>query len=111
MKGVFLLEKCSCYHTQAQTKWSDYGFTSTTIYQGVCWGTKECEPCSCDGDKLKCDFYDYIRERAYNELKNQTYNKIIRCKDCKVPHNKYTGCPKLNGLVTFPDFYCGFAED
>ena len=27
-----------------------------------------------------------------------------------VPHNKYTGCPKLNGLVTPPDFYCPFGE-
>lgn len=25
-----------------------------------------------------------------------------------VPHNKYTGCPKLNDLVTPPDFYCAF---
>lgn len=35
---------------------------------------------------------------------------VVRCKDCAVPHNKYTGCPKLNGLVTPPDFYCPFGE-
>lgn len=35
---------------------------------------------------------------------------IVRCKDCAVPHNKWTGCPKLNGLVTPHDFYCSFAE-
>ena len=58
---------CECYHLQAQSKWSGYGATSTTVYQGICWGTKECEPCSCDGDELKCDFYDYIRERAEKE--------------------------------------------
>ena len=34
--------------------------------------------------------------------------EIVRCKDCDVPHNKWTGCPKLNGLVTPPDFYCAF---
>ena len=67
MKGVFLLEICKCYHTQAQTKRSDYGLSFTTTYHGVCWGTKECEPCSCNGDELKCDFYDYIRERAEKE--------------------------------------------
>ena len=22
----------------------------------VCWGTKECEECSCDGDERKCNF-------------------------------------------------------
>ena len=36
--------------------------------------------------------------------------KVVRCTDCAVPHNKYTGCPKLNGLVTPPDFYCPFGE-
>lgn len=36
--------------------------------------------------------------------------QVVRCKDCAVPHNKYTGCPKLNGLVTPPDFYCPFGE-
>lgn len=35
---------------------------------------------------------------------------VVRCKNCAVPHNKYTGCPKLNGLVTPPDFYCPFGE-
>ena len=36
--------------------------------------------------------------------------EVVRCKDCAVPHNKYTGCPKLNGLATPPDFYCPFGE-
>lgn len=35
---------------------------------------------------------------------------VVRCKNCAVPRNKYTGCPKLNGLVTPPDFYCPFGE-
>ena len=35
---------------------------------------------------------------------------VVRCRDCAVPHNKYTGCPELNGLVTTPDFYCPFGE-
>lgn len=49
--------------------------------------------------------YHYLTGGA--ELKNK---EIIRCRDCDVPHNKWTGCPKLNGLVTPPDFYCAFAE-
>lgn len=36
--------------------------------------------------------------------------EIVRCVDCAVPHNKYTGCPELNGLVTPPDFYCPFGK-
>ena len=36
--------------------------------------------------------------------------EVVRCKDCVVPHNQWTGCPKLNGLVTPPDFYCNYGE-
>ena len=35
---------------------------------------------------------------------------VVRCKDCVVPHNKWTGCPKLNGLVTSSEFYCSYGE-
>lgn len=35
---------------------------------------------------------------------------VVYCKDCTVPHNKWTGCPKLGGLVTEPDFFCAFGE-
>ena len=37
-----------------------------------------------------------------------TIDPVIRCRDCAVPHNKWTGCPKLNGLVPPDDFYCAF---
>lgn len=36
--------------------------------------------------------------------------EVVRCKDCSIPHNKWTGCPKLNGLVPPPDFYCAYGE-
>lgn len=36
--------------------------------------------------------------------------EVVRCRDCVVPHNKYTGCQKLNGMVTTPDFYCKYGE-
>ena len=36
--------------------------------------------------------------------------RVVRCNNCAVPHNRWTGCPKLNGLVTDPDFYCIYAE-
>lgn len=35
---------------------------------------------------------------------------VVRCKYCTVPHNSWTGCPKLNGLVPPPDFYCAYGE-
>lgn len=36
--------------------------------------------------------------------------EVVRCRECAIPHNKYTGCPKLNGMVTPPDFYCPYGE-
>ena len=61
---------------------------------------------------------DLISMRGLSELNKLIANcsqaidsvEIVRCKYCAVPHNKYTGCPKLNGLVTPPDFYCPFGE-
>lgn len=56
--------------------------------------------------------YNAIDKLAeYEDLKEQgKMTKVIRCKDCDVPHNKYTGCPKLGGLVTPTDFYCAFGR-
>ncbi len=36
--------------------------------------------------------------------------KVVRCKDCAVPHNKWTGCPKLNGLIPPPNHFCSYGE-
>lgn len=36
--------------------------------------------------------------------------EVVRCKDCAVPHNKWTGCPNLNGLIPPPDFFCARGE-
>ena len=36
--------------------------------------------------------------------------EVVRCNNCAVPHNRWTGCPKLNGLVTSPEFYCSCGE-
>ena len=51
---------CKCYH-------ADKNLLGEI---GVCWGTKECEACSCNGDEAKCDFYDYVRKRARKTITN-----------------------------------------
>ena len=38
------MEKCKCWH------------------YGTCWGTRECEECTCDGDTTKCNFYPEKRK-------------------------------------------------
>ena len=54
-----------------------------------------------------------LEEKVAERLYNAGYRKqveVVRCADCAVSHNKWTGCPKLGGLVTTPDFYCAFAR-
>ena len=55
--------------------------------------------------EIKQDFADMISNAPTVDAA-----EVVRCKDCAVPHNKYTGRPMLNGLVTPPDFYCPFGE-
>ena len=57
---------CKCYHAERN-------FVRKI---GVCWGTKEREACSCGGDAAKCDFYDYVRERAKKPPTN--YDLLIQ---------------------------------
>ena len=48
--------------------------------------------------------------KIINQFPSINAVEVVRGRDCAVPHNKYTGCPELNGLVTPPDFYCPFGE-
>ena len=74
-----------------------------------------------DADAAKLTANDYAMFRCQlgglvdvveflNDMPTVDAVSVVRCKDCAVPHNKYTGCPELNGLVTPPDFYCPFGE-
>lgn len=51
-------KKCACWHEKSDL----WQFGS-----GCCWGTKECDPCDCGGDRSKCDFFPEIREKAAQE--------------------------------------------
>ena len=60
-----------------------------------------------------CTSLKYTRkliEAGYAKQPTSDVVRVVRCKDCVVPHNQWTGCPKLNGLVTSPDFYCSYGE-
>lgn len=45
-------EKCKCWH---EGNWFLKGYDT-------CWGTREQEPCTCKGDRSKCDFYEHVRK-------------------------------------------------
>ena len=62
--------------------------------------------------KLREEFWkdrcDYMAVRVTNIMNIPAADvvEVVRCKDCNVPHNKWLGCPHLNGLIPPPDFYC-----
>lgn len=66
------MDKCKCYHTQNKRNYLYDVYSGNCINWkditiGVCWGTKECEECFCNGDRTKCDFYPEVRLKAQKE--------------------------------------------
>lgn len=53
--------KCDCYHERIKYEYTYNQYTGERIRNevdtGVCYGTFECEECTCGGDERKCDFY------------------------------------------------------
>jgi hypothetical protein len=56
--------KCDCYHTETKIVFWAPDEAPIGITTSSCWGTKEREECSCDGDKTRCNFYPEVREKA-----------------------------------------------
>ena len=50
------------------------------------------------------EFLDLINDAYVDE----DVVEVVRCKDCDVPHNRWTGCPNLNGMIPPPEFFCAF---
>lgn len=74
------MDKCSCYHEREDTKYltefekgvyfANTGKLVDSMKEvvGVCWGTKECERCKCNGDESKCDFYPEKKKKENSIL-------------------------------------------
>lgn len=64
-------------------------------------------------DKETNTKYEYDKEGYILLIQNAPKAdvvEVVRCKDCAVPHNEWTGCPYLNGLIPSADFYCACGE-
>ena len=76
------MNKCECYRTRTERRYfSDYekGCAAAQgkllpdyedICKGVCFGSREVDYCSCDGDISKCDFYENVRKEARAEVQS-----------------------------------------
>ena len=81
IKGVIKIMICDSFHR-------------TPSGETVCWGTKECEKCYCEGNKSNCTFYPEKRKpdtlnTAEMWLKAQTDGKTYQSGD--VLYSKKTG--------------------
>ena len=63
--------KCDCHHKKTYTRCD--GLKDFIRYE--CWGTKERDECSCGGDRIKCDFYPEVREKALREREDNKVRK------------------------------------
>ena len=73
------MNKCECYRTRTERRYfSDYekGCAAAQgkllpdyedICKGVCFGSREVDYGSCDGNISKCDFYENVRKEARAE--------------------------------------------
>ena len=70
------MDKCDKYHLY--DKWViTYNPVSgapirNTRPVGVCWGTKEQDECSCEGNRCDCDFYETVRVKAKQEKREES---------------------------------------
>jgi hypothetical protein len=69
------------------------------IEVGICYGTKECEECSCGGNENRCDFYPEVRRRAkkINTEKEKLINSIVSYIEKEENWNRLKDCWLVNG--------------
>ena len=83
---------CNYYHLECKT-YNDFVNSNGGPLYSTCWGTRECEECFCDGDRLKCDFYPEVREEARRKIEKLTEwigkegSTILTCKNCGWEHD------------------------
>lgn len=105
------MNKCDCYHIQPTIKYKYNPITGDpilfTAQEGVCWGTKEMEICSCGGDRTKCDFYPNVRERALEEMEPEfmepEFGEWISVKD-RLPEKDGEYLCIIEGSICIFDF-------
>jgi hypothetical protein len=62
------MNKCKCYETVQRLRYVTFDGEHHYETDGVCNGTKERDVCGCNGDRINCSFYPYIREEARREI-------------------------------------------
>lgn len=96
------MKKCECYHEVIREIYNHYLNRTLTAKEGECWGTKERDICSCQGDKCKCDFYPEVRITAREETRREQKDNKLKC--IKESLKFYLDTHEENGVVYIPKF-------
>lgn len=97
---------CECYTTITKFR-PIYHVRSGKIieYQeekiGICYGTKDREECLCEGDCMKCDFYDEVRAKANREHAKQVNSTVTTYFAKEAQKSKLTPIGVLNFYRNF----------
>lgn len=104
------MKKCDCYHIQPTIKYKD-DCIPFMAHDGVCWGTREQDICSCGGDRTKCDFYPDVREKAFQEIEPK-FGEWISVKD-RLPDvsGRYLTHCDVEGQSLVCILYYGFEKE
>lgn len=73
----------------------------------TCYDCIHCEVCSGIGS---CSYHCSDVSKCKHFKNKADFVEVVRCKDCDVPHNRWTGCPYLNGLMPPSYHYCSKGE-
>lgn len=98
------MSKCECWEYDS-------------VYHGRCNGTKEIEPCKCNGIKSKCDFYESVRREDKENPSNAQNKKEITAveflKEKRRMCNSYDDChdcPVWEESESCDDWICSNPE-
>ena len=69
-----------------------------------------CEGCAIQYEDEPCEPSECYIQDNIKAIPAVDAVLVVRCKDCAVPHNRWTGCPKMNGTIMPPDGFCSFGE-
>ena len=124
------MSKCDCYHIETHRRYTYNPMTGTPIGHdvdiGVCWGTRECEECSCGGDENKCNFYPEVRKRGRKkrqpkfgewtsvedrlpEIETENIRQHNRCYSESI--RVLCACKQRSGKVMVKEGYCRIYDD
>ena len=69
-----------------------------------------CDGCNEKSDDCETKCVIKIYQLLVSDIPAADVVEVVRCKDCVIPHNRFTGCPRAGGRIVPAAFYCADGE-